>query len=117
MRDQAAAGELSLVLEVGQQVGQFDVAFVEDDGAEVDRFRRFHAGPADGKIGLAPVQAGLGDRRRFADGLDAVLNQPLVVEQHPVGGLVLDAIPEGLELLAVEHGLPGLDRSCARRRS
>ena len=44
----------------------------------------------------------------FADRLDAVLDQLLVVELHAVGGLVLDAVPQRLELLAVQHGLPGL---------
>ena len=38
------------------------------------------------------------------------VDQLLVVELHAVGGLVLDAVPERLELLAVQHGLPGLDR-------
>ena len=38
------------------------------------------------------------------------VDQLLVVELHAVSGLVLDAIPQRLELLAVQHGLPGLDR-------
>ena len=36
------------------------------------------------------------------------VDQLLVVELHAVGGLVLDAVPQRLELLAVQHGLPGL---------
>ena len=55
------------------------------------------------------MQAGLGDRRGFVDGLGALLDQRLVVELHAVSRLVLDAVPEGLELLALEHGLPGPD--------
>ena len=35
----------------------------------------------------------------------AVRNERLVVERHPVRGLELDAVPEGFELLALEHGL------------
>ncbi len=78
------------------------------------RRRRFPSAldtaPADGEVGLANLHPGLGDGRAVPDGLGAVRHQPLVVELHAVGGLVLDAVPERLELLAVEHGLPGLDR-------
>ena len=43
---------------------------------------------------------------RVAQRLDAALDQLLVVELHAVGGLVLDAVPERLELGALQHGLP-----------
>ena len=85
--------------------------------AAPSRLRRLHAGLADGEVGLAPLQAGLGDRRRVSQRLDAARDQLLVVELHAVGGLVLDAVPQRLELRAVQHGLPGLHLRCARRRS
>ena len=44
--------------------------------------------------------------RRVAQRVDAALHQLLVVELHAVGGLVLDPVPERLELRAVQHGLP-----------
>ena len=59
----AAPGELRLVLQVGQQVGQLDVAFVEATGADAAVSVGVDARLADGEVGLAPVQPGLGDRR------------------------------------------------------
>ena len=62
----AAAGELGLVLEVGQQVGQFDVVLRRARPArQLPVSVGLHARPADGEVGLAPLQAGLGDRRRI----------------------------------------------------
>ena len=45
----------------------------------------------------------------FVDGLGALLNQGFVVELHAVGRLVLDAVPQRLELLALKDRLPRLD--------
>ena len=80
-------------------------------GAEVRRLRRLDAGLADGEVRLAPLRARvLAIGGAVADGLGAVCDQLLVVELHAVGGLVLDAVPQRLELLAVQHRLPGLHR-------
>ena len=51
------------------------------------------------------MQAGFGDGWCFCQRLDAVGQQGLVVELHPVGGFVLDAIPESFEVGTVQHGL------------
>jgi hypothetical protein len=61
--DHAAAGELGAVLEVGEQVRQLDVALVQDTVAAPAVLRGLHAGLADGDVGLAPLQPGLGDGR------------------------------------------------------
>ena len=56
-----ASSELGLVLEVGQDVRQLDVSLVERYGGRGGRFIRVHSGAADGEVGFAPLQAGLGD--------------------------------------------------------
>src|SRR5690606_30977132 len=48
-----------------------------------------------------------GDRRRSLHGPDAVVHELVVVELHSVRRLVLDAVPQRLELGAVEDGLMG----------
>ena len=103
-----AAGELSLVLKVGEDVRQLYVVFVEGHMPGGDRLRRIDAGAADGQIRLAPLQARLGDRRCVLECLDACHQQSLIVELHTVGGLVLDALPQGLEVRAFQHGLARL---------
>ena len=50
----------------------------------------------------------LDDWRALLDGLGAFRYQPLVIKLHPVCRLVLDAIPQRLELLTVQYGLSGL---------
>ena len=61
---EAAAGELGLVLEVGQQVGQFDVGFVEHDRRGGGAFpSRRHAALPMARSALRHLHAGLGDGR------------------------------------------------------
>ena len=79
-------------------------------GAATVGFFGRHAASPNGEVGFPHLQAGLGDRRASADRLGAVRQQLLVVELHAVCRLVLDAIPQRLELLAVQDRLPRLDR-------
>ena len=43
---------------------------------------------------------------RIAQRFDAALDEFFIVELHSVRGLVLDAVPQCLELWAVQDGLP-----------
>src|SRR3546814_4153063 len=64
----------------------------------------------DGQVGLADGDARFGNRRRTGNGLDAIVDQLRVVEMHPIGRLVLDALPQRLEFGALQDGLTGFDR-------
>src|SRR5882672_5747535 len=101
-----ATRELRPILKLREDVGQRDAGFVEDDGGGTLAFRRLHAGLADGDIRLAPLQASLRNRRGLVQRARAALDQLLVVELDPVRRLVLDPIPERLELGTVKNGLP-----------
>ena len=57
----ATPRELSLVLEVCQDVGQLDVALIKRHWSRGDGSLRVYPGAPDGEIGLAPLQARLGD--------------------------------------------------------
>ena len=98
-------GELGAVLQFGQHVGQLDVALGEVHRVGAGQFGGLHAGLADGHAGLAPVQPRLGDGRGIGQRRDAVQDQLLVVELHPICRFVFDAIPQRLKLRAVQHCL------------
>ena len=104
----APAGELGAILEVGEQVRQLDVRLVQDDSCRARFLRGLHPCLADGDVGLAPLQPGLGDGRGLSKRIDAVLDQLVIIELHPIGRLVLDAIPQllelGAEIDALAHG-------------
>mmetsp|Transcript_41596 Transcript_41596/g.97602 ORF Transcript_41596/g.97602 Transcript_41596/m.97602 type:complete len:374 (+) Transcript_41596:154-1275(+) len=102
----AAPRELGAVLQLGQDVRQLDVVLVEHHHVGALELHRRHAGLADLHARLAPLQPRLADGRRLDHRGDAVADQALVVELHPVCGFVLDAVPQGLELGAVEHRAP-----------
>jgi len=92
--DDAAACELGLVLELGDDVRQLDVVFVDGGvGAFSPVFLGRYAALADFQPGLAEACAGFGDGLGIADILRAILDQLGVVEFDAVGGLVLDRPP------------------------
>ena len=105
----AATGELGLVLQVSEQIGQLDVGLVQRDGRAGRGFGREHSGLADGEVGLANLQAGLADGRGVPQRLGTIGEQLVVVEIYPVSGLVLDAIPQRFETFALQYDLPSLD--------
>jgi len=107
---ETAAGELGLVLEVGQQVGQFDVGLLNRDWSGDDGLLRGDAASSDSEVGFANLHPGFGDRRTVAESFGALRHQRVVIELHAVSGLVLDAVPERLEFFTVEHRLTGPDR-------
>ena len=93
-------------MEVREDVRQFDVPFVKSYGGGGRRFRRFHTRASDGEVGHAPLQTGFGDdEARVLQCLDARQQERLVVELHAIGGLVLDTIPERLEVRTLQHSL------------
>ena len=68
-----------------------------------------NAALTDGKIGLSDPHARLRYGRPVGDGLRAIDEQLLVVEMNAVGRLVFDAVPQRLELGALQNGLPRFD--------
>jgi hypothetical protein len=66
-------------------------------------FHRRDPGLADLHARLAPLQASLADRRRLDHGGNAVADETFIVELNPVCRLVLDAVPQRLELRAVQY--------------
>ncbi len=71
----------------------------------MQRFRSLQPSTANCKVRLSPLESRLRDGWCVLDRLDAGFKQGIVVELHPVSRLVLYAIPEFLELLAVEYRL------------
>ena len=72
-------------------------------GNAADTNQRFKYLIANGQTGFAPVKSRLGDARRSLDRLDAVFNELFVVEMHPIGCVVFDAIPQRLEFRTIQH--------------
>src|SRR3546814_672574 len=108
--DETAPRELGAILKISQHVGQDDIALLDGHGAGRGGFGCEHAALPDGQVGLADGDARFGNRRRTGNGLDAIVDQLRVVEMHPIGRLVLDALPQRLEFGALQDGLTGFDR-------
>ena len=102
-----ATCELCLVLQLRQNIRQLDITLFKNDWCRCYGFIRFNPSTANGKVRLSPLESRLRDGWRVLDCLDAGFQQGIVVELHPVSRLVLNAIPEFLELLAVEYRLSG----------
>ena len=64
-----------------------------------------YAGLADGEFGLAPLQPRPGNRQRILKRPGTLRDQSFIVELNSVGGLTLDAVPQFLELGALENRL------------
>jgi len=89
----APARELGLILQIGQDIRQLDIAFFQHHRRRGGGFGGGDSRLADGEVGLAPLQAGFGYGWTVLDGRDTFKNQRLVVELDTVGGLVPNAFP------------------------
>ena len=103
----AASGQPRPVLEVRQRIRQIHAGVVEIRGAGFAHLA-FHPAAPQAEIALLPQQAGARYRGRVGQRPRAGFEHRLVVETDPEGRLVLDALPEGLELGALQHRLAGL---------
>ena len=101
----AAPGEARPVLQLGQHVRQGNVAFVQHHRRRAAPLGSLYAGLADGDVSLAPLQPRPGNLRRILKRPGALRDQSFIVELNPVGGLVLDAVPQFLEFGALENRL------------
>ena len=81
------------------------------------RFAHADAAAADLRLALAVDEACLGDHRALLDFVGAGLDEGLGIEAHPEGRLVLDAVPEFLEVFAQEAFLVQAHLASVRRRS
>ena len=103
--DDGASGELGAILQVGQQIRQLNIRLVQHHGRRARFLRRGDTRLADRDVGLAPLQPCLGNHRGLLQRCDAIRHQFGVIELHAVRCLVLDAVPQCLELVAQINGL------------
>jgi len=81
------------------------VAFVQHPRRRAGPLGGLYAGLADGEFGLAPLQPRPGNRQRILKRPGTLRDQSFIVELNPVGGLAPDAVPQFLELGALENRL------------
>src|SRR5450830_196898 len=89
----AATGQLCLVLQIGEQIGQLDSAVIQRYVGSTILLCCLDAGIADHDVSLVPDKSRPRDWRSFLQPTGAALDELLIVEMHAVCGLVFDAVP------------------------
>ena len=100
-----APGELCPVLQLGEQIRQFDIGLFQSDSRRSGNLGRLNASLADGNVSLAPLQTSPGNAWRLPQLNDRAFQQGFIIEGYTICSLVLDAVPQRLELRTIEHSL------------
>ncbi|MGH7330631.1 MAG: hypothetical protein ACREJX_19955, partial [Polyangiaceae bacterium] len=105
-----SSSKSSALLEFRKNVGEIDAGLIESDGRCALSFRRLDTRAADREVRDSPLQSRSRNGPCVVQCLDARLDQMLVVKPHSVRSLVLDAVPNCLEVGALQNGAPWFDR-------